>query len=186
MRLLAPWLVAMALVTPAARAGGPLPPPFLSEAPPAPFELSSPLGFDLRSPAAPAGLHAEREVTPPGAPPDVVLEHVDLMLGGDVLVSVDVFANPFGFDVLEWLGSWMAYLADDETSVTLTAATARQAPAVRLDAPHTRHAFARAHALVAIEGFLVRINCENAEHIEAVELFEDVVATFDVAPEAAR
>ena len=178
-------LIALAaLLSATAHAGGPLPPPFLQGAPPAPFDFASPLGFELWSAKAPAGLHAAREVTPPGAAPDVVLEHVDLMVGSDGLVSVDVFANPFGFDAVEWLGTWMSYLADADTSVTLASATARGLPAVRIDTPHSPQSYERSYALVAIEGFLVRITCENAEDAEAVALFEDVVATFDASPEA--
>ena len=167
-----------------AQAGAPSLPPYMTDAPPAPFELASPLGYDLRSLEAPAGLHAERETAPEGLPLDVAREHVELMVGGDMLVSVDVFANPLGYDAVQWLGAWMSFLADDETAVTLVAATARETPAVRLDSPHTHHTFARAHALVAIEGFLVHIACENAERSEAVALFDDVVASFDAAPGA--
>jgi len=115
----------------------------------------------------------------PDAAPHQLVEAVEIVRDGDVLVRLDVFANPNRETAAEWLDGDQRPLglaAKDVQPIAAPAGAPRGTSALRLHVEHASQSQARTLALITTSTQRLRLTCEDAEDPDAVAAFAAALA----------
>ncbi len=115
----------------------------------------------------------------PDAAPHQLVEAVEIVRDGDVLVRLDVFANPNRETAAEWLDGDQRPLglaAKDVRPIAAPAGAPRGTSALRLHVEHASQSQARTLALITTSTQRLRLTCEDAEDPDAVAAFAAALA----------
>lgn len=110
----------------------------------------------------------------PQAVPHQLVEAVEIVRNGDVLVRLDVFANPQRETAAEWLDGDQRPLglgAKDVRPIAVPAGAPRGSSALRLHFEHASQSQARTLVLLTTPTMRLRLTCEDAEDHDALAAF---------------